>query len=114
MLDEERALQNIVYTMERGIRVMRSTGQEKFVVIANLAAFTFDRSPGRQLMHKFLSIMQNYYPERLHCFILMDMGWVRKLTMLPTAIDSSFSFRFWGCVLCDVVKGFWLSIQDVD
>lgn len=62
--DGERQIKNIVYCLERGIRLMPDS-VENLAIIVDFKDASAAHNPSISTCKKFLDILGNHYPERL-------------------------------------------------
>jgi hypothetical protein len=62
--DAERQIKNIVFSLERGIRLMPDK-VENIAIIVDFKDSSASHNPSLNTCKKFLDILGNHYPERL-------------------------------------------------
>ncbi|KAA8493018.1 Random slug protein 5 [Porphyridium purpureum] len=74
----DEKLDQILYTMEEGVRSMdASKGVEKFVYIIDLAGFSVTQAGADpKLAQAWINVLQNHYPERLKLVCVVDAGMI--------------------------------------
>lgn len=72
--DTTGKIANLVYTLERAATVAEQSGGERFVVIVDYARGTISSStmPSLSVSKETTNILQNHYPERLACMVLVS------------------------------------------
>lgn len=64
--DHNGNIKHLVYTMERAVKCMEKTGQEKLSLVIDYDGFSLMNSPPMKTSRETLSVLQDHYPERLH------------------------------------------------
>lgn len=69
--DSERQIKNVVFCLERGIRLMPPQ-VEKISIVVDFKGSTASNNAGVSTCRKFLDILGNHYPERLGIAFLVN------------------------------------------
>lgn len=64
-------LEHLVYTLERAIRSMQN-GVEKLVLFIDFEGYSMRNTPSVKMMRETLTVLQDYYPERLGLAICLN------------------------------------------
>ncbi|CAO3591868.1 unnamed protein product [Absidia cylindrospora] len=72
--DAERQVKNIVYSLERGIRLMPAK-VENIAIIVDFKDSSVSHNPSLNTCKKFLDILGNHYPERLGIAFVVKSPW---------------------------------------
>eukprot|EP00981_Chlorochromonas_danica_P007290 scaffold1636_cov165-Ochromonas_danica.AAC.14 len=62
----EGNMKHLVYTMERAVACMDSTGQEKLSLVIDYTRYSLSTAPPLKTARETLTILQDHYPERLY------------------------------------------------
>lgn len=74
-IDFELQTKQLVYTMEKAIRLMKP-GNETWVWIIDLSEYSMSNSAPMSVTKKLLHILATCYPERLYKCFLVDAPWI--------------------------------------
>mmetsp|Transcript_76875 Transcript_76875/g.89316 ORF Transcript_76875/g.89316 Transcript_76875/m.89316 type:complete len:353 (-) Transcript_76875:182-1240(-) len=81
-----------IYNIEKGIKEAEKRGQNEIVVIVDMKGFSRKLMANKvtNTMKELLTLIQSYYPERLHKLYLVNTTWLFKLlyTILKPFIDT--------------------------
>ncbi|KAI9310172.1 CRAL-TRIO domain-containing protein [Dichotomocladium elegans] len=72
--DYERQIKNVVYCLERGIRLMPDK-VENIAIIVDFRDSSISHNPSVATCKKFLDILSNHYPERLGIAFVVKSPW---------------------------------------
>ncbi|KAI9028893.1 CRAL-TRIO domain-containing protein, partial [Phycomyces nitens] len=72
--DAERQIKHVVYSLERGIRLMPAM-VEKIAIIVDFKESSASHNPSVATCKKFLDILANHYPERLGIAFVVKSPW---------------------------------------
>ncbi|EME28247.1 SEC14 cytosolic factor family protein / phosphoglyceride transfer family protein isoform 1 [Galdieria sulphuraria] len=64
-------LQHLVYTLEKAIRRMQN-GVEKLILFIDFEGYSMRNTPSIKMMRETLTVLQDYYPERLGLAICLN------------------------------------------